>query len=118
MHFPKSLSGQVVLPDHESGEPLLSVIIPCFNEQECIPDLLAELIAKLDAATNGAWEIILVDDGSYDLTCDVIQAAHQQDKRVRGLILSRNFGHQSAIFAGLAYAAGQFVGVMDVDLQD
>src|SRR5947207_11515798 len=99
-------------------DALLSVVIPCFNEEESIPDLLHHLIPPVNEATAGAWEIILVDDGSSDGTCHTIQIAHEQDSRVRGLILSRNFGHQPAIFAGLAYVSGKYVGVMDADLQD
>jgi polyisoprenyl-phosphate glycosyltransferase len=110
-----------VLASREAVRPqevLLSVVIPCYNEEELIPDLLLDLIPKLEGAVPGAWEIILVDDGSFDRTYDVIRSAHEQNQRVRGLQLSRNFGHQSAIFAGLAYASGKYLGVMDGDLQD
>jgi dolichol-phosphate mannosyltransferase len=102
----------------EDDTPRLSVVVPCFNEQECIPDLMAELVPRLEAATSGSWEIILVDDGSYDRTPELIQAENSRDNRVRGLLLSRNFGHQAAIFAGVAYASGRHVGIMDADLQD
>jgi polyisoprenyl-phosphate glycosyltransferase len=118
MHLPQSMAPEINSLAGGGAEPLLSVVVPCFNEQECIPDLLADLIPKLEIATNRSWELILVDDGSFDETPTVIQSAHEQDHRVRGLILSRNFGHQSAIFAGLAYASGKYVGVMDSDLQD
>lgn len=99
-------------------EVLFSVVVPCYNEEEGISDLLSDLIPKLEVAAHGAWEIILVDDGSLDRTYEVIRSAHEQNPRVRGLQLSRNFGHQSAIFAGLAYASGNYIGVMDADLQD
>jgi polyisoprenyl-phosphate glycosyltransferase len=117
MNFPQALAESTDSPAQEA-RPLLSVVIPCFNEQESIPDLLNDLGPRLDAQTNGSWEVILVDDGSIDATRQVMQLAHEQDERVRGLILSRNFGHQAAIFAGLAYASGRFIGVMDADLQD
>src|SRR4051794_1417644 len=118
MHFSNVVTESRDASAAEDGEPLLSVVIPCFNEQESIPDLLNDLLPRLEAATDGSWEVILVDDGSFDETPLVIQSAHRADPRVRGVILSRNFGHQSAIFAGLAYASGSYVGVMDADLQD
>src|SRR4051812_15057616 len=118
MHLAQSIPQPAEPAIAKAGEPLLSVVIPCFNEQESIPDLLKDLLPRLETATDGAWEVILVDDGSFDKTLSLIQWAHRADPRVRGLILSRNFGHQSAIFAGLAYASGSYVGVMDADLQD
>jgi polyisoprenyl-phosphate glycosyltransferase len=118
MHSPNIAVPSGTLATSGEKAPLLSVIIPCFNEQESIPVLLSELIPKVEGATGGSWELILVDDGSCDNTRSLIQAAHDQDLRVRGLVLSRNFGHQAAIFSGLAYASGKYVGVMDADLQD
>lgn len=97
---------------------LLSVVVPCFNEEESLPDLLKTLVAHLEACTQGAWELVLVDDGSADRTAALIATAHQKDPRVRGVLLSRNFGHQPAIFAGLSYASGEYIGIMDADLQD
>jgi polyisoprenyl-phosphate glycosyltransferase len=97
---------------------LLSVVIPCYNEEEALPRLLEQLTPCLEEATNGAWELILVDDGSFDRTAEIIRETHQVESRVRGVVLSRNFGHQAAIFAGLAYASGDYIGVMDADLQD
>lgn len=102
----------------ERGLVQLSVVVPCFNEEESLPRLLSMLIPFLDGPTNGAWEIILVDDGSCDRTAEIIAEAHDRESRVCGMVLSRNFGHQAAIFAGLAYAAGSYIGVMDADLQD
>jgi len=96
----------------------LSIVIPCYNEGESIPDLIKALVPHLDGATKGSWEIILVDDGSVDRTAELIAEAHRAENRVRGVILSRNFGHQPAIFAGLSYASGDLVGIMDADLQD
>src|SRR5215212_2018770 len=118
MHFPQAPAPQADPPAWSGVSPHLSVVVPCFNEQECVPDLLAELLPKLEEATGGSWEVILVDDGSFDRTSEIIQAANAADGRARGLLLSRNFGHQSAIFAGIGYASGRYVGVMDADLQD
>jgi polyisoprenyl-phosphate glycosyltransferase len=97
---------------------LLTVVIPCYNEEESLPHLLQQLMPHLEEATGSAWEVILVDDGSLDRTAEIIRETHQAESRVRGVVLSRNFGHQAAIFAGLAYASGDYIGVMDADLQD
>jgi polyisoprenyl-phosphate glycosyltransferase len=99
-------------------EVRLTVVVPCADEEASLPELFRVLIPVVDAATDGAWEILLVDDGSSDRTGELIRREHQRDARVRGVVLSRNFGHQSAIFAGLVYASGEFTGVMDADLQD
>ncbi len=118
MHLPQAA---VLEPDAgttDDIEPLISVVVPCFNEQESLPDLLQDLLPRLETATNGSWEIILVDDGSHDATRAIIESANNRDRRVRGVVLSRNFGHQAAIFAGLAYISGKYIGVMDADLQD
>lgn len=96
----------------------LSVIVPCANEEAALPELFRILIPRLQESTDGAWEIIVVDDGSSDRTGQLIRDQHQREPRVRGIVLSRNFGHQSALFAGLAYASGNYIGVMDADLQD
>lgn len=95
-----------------------TVVVPCANEEAALPELFRVLLPALETATSGAWEVLLVDDGSSDCTGELIRREHQRDVRVRGVVLSRNFGHQPAIFAGLAYASGEFIGVMDADLQD
>jgi glycosyltransferase involved in cell wall biosynthesis len=94
-----------------------SIVIPVLNESAVLPALLARtdaLIARLD----GPAEVLLVDDGSTDGTADVIRAKAEADPRYRLVQLSRNFGHQAAITAGMDLAAGQAVVVMDADLQD
>ena len=101
-----------------ASECLLSVVIPCYNEEESLPGLVKVLAPYLDSPTSGAWEIILIDDGSSDGTAQLIEAEHKRDNRVRGVLLTRNFGHQAAIFAGLSYASGKYIGIMDADLQD
>lgn len=95
-----------------------SVVIPCHNEEDSIGLLLDTLKPLLIAKLGEDWEVILVDDGSGDSTRDLIQAASDLDCRIKGVFLSRAFGHQPAIFAGLGYATGAYVGVIDVDLQD
>ena len=96
---------------------MLSVVIPIYNEEENLPDLLARTTAALNS-TNQPWEIIFVDDGSKDRSPDLLHHAHQQDPRIKLLRLSRNFGHQPAITAGVHHATGDAVILLDADLQD
>ncbi len=95
----------------------LSFIIPLFNEEEVIETLVARLQGVLETATFPC-EVILVDDGSTDGTRERIEALCAADGRFRAVILSRNFGHQCAVSAGLDHAAGQCIGILDGDLQD
>lgn len=97
--------------------PVYSIVIPLFNEEAVLPLLLARLDALL-AALDGSAEVILVDDGSRDRTGLIAAAQAKTDRRYRYLALSRNFGHQIAITAGMEYASGEAVVVMDADLQD
>ena len=93
----------------------LTIIIPVFNEEESVPLILMRLRSTLSGV---AWELIFVDDGSTDATVEVIQRAAAEDHRVKLLQLSRNFGHQAAVTAGLDFAEGDAVIVMDADMQD
>ncbi len=101
-----------------SSSPAFSVVVPCYNEEEALPSLLEALVPVLEAKVGESWEIVLVDDGSYDRTLEMIARANLEDPRIKGVGLSRNFGHQPAVACGLAFASGQIVGVMDADLQD
>ena len=97
--------------------PEYSLVVPIYNEAETIPELvrrLTDLVGKLD----GDAEVILVDDGSSDGSYELMSAARDADPRFKLLRLSRNFGHQIAVTAGLDVAAGNAVIVMDADLQD
>ena len=96
----------------------LSLVVPCFNEQEALPHLLEALLPVLEREVGPCWEVILVDDGSSDRTFETIMQANLKDRRVKGVSLSRNFGHQPAVSCGLAFASGEAVGLMDSDLQD
>jgi glycosyltransferase involved in cell wall biosynthesis len=97
--------------------PKISVIVPCFNEEEVLPKLFERLGAV--AATWGAdYEILCVDDGSRDRTWELLKAQHAKDPRWRCLAFARNFGHQAAVSAGLHFAGGDAVVVIDADLQD
>ena len=97
--------------------PIISIVVPCFNEEEILPQALNRLHAA-GQATGRSYEILLVDDGSADRTWEIIAAQAQHDARVRGVRLSRNFGHQMALTAGLERARGSDVLVIDADLQD
>jgi dolichol-phosphate mannosyltransferase len=94
----------------------LSVVIPSFNEERNIQALHSELMQVL-SSLNLTWEIIFIDDGSVDNTWGEIVSLHEKENRVKGVRLSRNFGHQYAIFAGLSHAEGKAVITMDSDLQ-
>lgn len=94
---------------------LLSVVIPVLNEEQALPITLSRLRKVLHALR---WEVIFVDDGSTDATPQLIEQFARDDSRVRLIRLSRNFGHQTAITAGLDFAEGDAVVVMDADLQD
>ena len=96
---------------------LLSLVIPVFNEEDALPPLLAELRPVLDAL-DSEHEIVFVDDGSRDATRALLAGAAAHDPRIKVLGFSRNFGHQAAITAGLDFASGDAVVVMDADLQD
>ena len=103
---------------HErTAPPVYSLVIPLYNEEAVLPLLLHRLDRLLEALDAPA-EVILVDDGSRDTTGIVAAARAKDDPRYRYLALSRNFGHQVAISAGMDYAAGDAVVVMDADLQD
>lgn len=97
---------------------LVSVIVPCYNEEEVIVETNRELVATLAASQGIDFEIIYVDDGSHDATADMLHAIHAADSRARVVLLSRNFGHQIAVSAGLEHAAGDAAVIIDADLQD
>jgi len=99
------------------GGPEYSLVIPIFNEEETVPELVRRLRLLLDRL-DGPAEAVLVDDASTDGSYDLMVAAREADPRFKVLRLSRNFGHQIAITAGMDVAAGNAVIVMDADLQD
>lgn len=95
---------------------LLSVIVPAYNEEGILPQTVSTISAILEQA-DIPFELLFVDDGSQDATWQRIAEAAAQDKRVRGLSFSRNFGKEAAIFAGLAHAKGEACVLIDCDLQ-
>ena len=96
----------------------ISVLIPCFNEAQTLPALYEELKKLADTQTAYDWELMFVDDGSVDATLDVLKQLHIKDERVCVLSLSRNFGKENALLAGIDNVSGDCVVVMDADLQD
>jgi dolichol-phosphate mannosyltransferase len=96
---------------------VVSVVVPAFNEEQNIPLLYRRLAEVLPQTADRNWELIFADDGSRDATWSVICALAEDDPKVRGVRLSRNFGHQYALFAGLEAAEGDAVITMDCDLQ-
>ena len=100
---------------------LLSIVVPCYNEQEALPFFYKEIcrVAGEMKASHGAdFEFIFVDDGSKDDTLSIARGLRRQDKRVRYISFSRNFGKEAGILAGLEAAKGDYVAMMDADLQD
>jgi polyisoprenyl-phosphate glycosyltransferase len=101
------------------GRPVsLSIVVPCYNEVDGIPELIRRCVAAAQDAVGDLFEIILVDDGSTDRTWQVILEWLQQEERIVAIKLSRNFGHQLALTAGLSAVNGEIVLVVDADLQD
>jgi glycosyltransferase involved in cell wall biosynthesis len=99
--------------------PLISIVVPVKNEEAAILPFVERVSAILDdVARSGSWEILFVDDGSTDQTLAAIIGARLREPRVRALSLSRNFGKEAALSAGLDHARGQAVVPMDVDMQD
>ncbi len=101
----------------ELPHPALSVVAPCYNEQEVLPEFLRRIGAVLEKAA-GVAEVVLVDDGSRDRTWDVMTAAAAADRRIVAVRLMRNHGHQLALTAGLSVCRGERILIIDADLQD
>ncbi|MHB1384367.1 MAG: glycosyltransferase family 2 protein [Bellilinea sp.] len=98
-------------------EPTFSIIAPIFNEECCLDELYRRISEVMDQ-THEPWELVLVNDGSRDASPEIIRSLAAADKRVRPVMFARNFGHQIAVTAGLDYARGQAVIIIDADLQD
>ncbi|MBC6418653.1 MAG: glycosyltransferase family 2 protein [Prochloron sp. SP5CPC1] len=95
----------------------ISIVIPIYNEEDNIGELYGRLVKVIERLEYEA-ELIFVDDGSRDRSLQLMAEIHNQDSRVRYLSLARNFGHQIALTAGLNFAQGEAIIVMDADLQD
>jgi dolichol-phosphate mannosyltransferase len=99
------------------SHPIFSIIAPCYNEKDNIPKLHARIREVMDGIGD-PWELILVNDGSRDDTLAAMLAARESDERVKIINFARNFGHQTAVTAGMDYATGEAVVLIDADLQD
>ena len=97
---------------------LISLIIPCFNEEEALPLLYPALCQTMEKLPDFDFELLFVNDGSRDGTMDVLRRLARQDPRVQYLSFSRNFGKEAAMYAGFCNAQGDYVAVMDADMQD
>lgn len=107
---------EMSLSDNTSEPITLSVVIPLFNEKDNVGILVKRLTEVLDRIRE-PYEIILIDDGSHDATWEMVEALSDKYSQLKALGLSRNFGHQHALLAGLSYAQGEAVISMDGDLQ-
>jgi Glycosyltransferases involved in cell wall biogenesis len=96
---------------------LLSVVVPCYNEEQVI-DTCHESLTRVLSQAIGDYQIVYVNDGSTDSTYQLLREMQSADARVKVVDLARNFGHQIAVSAGLAYAEGDAVALIDADLQD
>src|ERR1700677_2752600 len=101
-----------------SKNPLVSVIVPCYNEEEVLGECHSRLTGVLAAYCGTDYELIYVNDGSKDGTEELLRSLHELSEHTRVLMLSRNFGHQAAVTAGLTAAVGQCAVIIDADLQD
>ncbi len=95
----------------------ISIIVPCYNEEQALPLFYAE-VTKVAAQIEAGFEFLFIDDGSRDGTLNVLRSLAERDARVRYVSFSRNFGKESALYAGLQNATGDYAAVMDADLQD
>lgn len=97
---------------------ILSIIVPCYNEEQALPFFYQEIDKVSKELKELHFELIFVNDGSKDKTLEVLKEYHQKDKRVKYISFSRNFGKEAAMYAGLEHAKGDYVTIMDADLQD
>src|ERR1700682_2196218 len=98
--------------------PRLSVVVPCYNEEAVLPEFRRRVEAVCRGQTGDAFEVILVNDGSRDGTWARVEAIVRESPGFVGINLSRNLGHQLALTAGLSWARGERVLIIDADLQD
>lgn len=96
----------------------VSILVPCYNEEQSLPLLYEELIKVIDNLPDYEWEMLFVNDGSKDGTMHVLASMREKDKRVNYLDLSRNFGKENAMLAGFDFVTGDCMILMDADLQD
>src|SRR5262249_1766542 len=103
--------------ENQATTPLLTIIVPMYNESATVNIMFSKLIPVLEGITP-QWEILCVNDGSRDNTLEILKYCHAQERRISYISLSRNFGKEAALTAGFFHANGQAVIPMDCDLQD
>lgn len=96
----------------------VSILVPCYNEEKSLQLLYQELKTLMDSQNNYEWEILFIDDGSEDDTLNAIKSLRREDERIAYVSLSRNFGKENAMLAGIDYVTGDCMVIMDADLQD
>lgn len=96
----------------------ISILVPCYNEDQSLPLLYPELKKLMDSDTAHEWEVLFVNDGSLDGTLDLLRQYRSQDERVNYVSLTRNFGKEAAMLAGFDYVTGDCMVIIDADLQD
>ncbi len=96
----------------------ISLVMPCYNEEEALPHTLPEVKKLMASMPQVEFEVILVDNCSQDSTLQLMKEVHEEDPRFQYISFSRNFGKDSSMYAGLSAATGDFVTIMDADLQD
>ncbi len=96
----------------------ISIVVPCYNEQEALPLFYEEICKIADKMKKVEFEFLFVDDGSHDETLSICRNFAKKDRRIRYISFSRNFGKEAAIYAGLEHTTGDYVATMDADLQD
>ena len=96
----------------------IDILVPCYNEEAVLPQFYQRTRAVIDALPDYAFTFIFVNDGSRDQTLPILRQLHETDRRVAYVSLSRNFGKEAAMLAGMDYAEGDALVIMDADLQD
>lgn len=96
----------------------ISIIVPCYNEEESLPIFYEEINKVSQKLKNVEFEFLFINDGSKDKTIDILRNLSKTDKRIRYISFSKNFGKEAGMYAGLENATGNYVAVMDADMQD
>ena len=97
---------------------LISLVVPCYNEESVLSDFYNEVVKVMNNMKKTSYEIIFIDDGSSDNTLGIIKGFSKENKNVKYISFSKNFGKEAAIYAGFEYTKGDYIAVMDADLQD
>lgn len=97
---------------------MISIVVPCYNEEESLPYFYEEMSKVMKKMDYVKFELIFVEDGSKDKTLSMLKDLSKKDDRVKYISFSRNFGKEAGMLAGLANAKGDYVAIMDADLQD